>query len=419
MRPALLLAMVVLVACKPGDAPKTGGPGRGGPVPVLAATVLRKEMPVTVRAVGNVRPVQTVTIRPQVGGQIREVHFEEGAEVAKDALLFTIDPRPFEVAAAQAKARLAQTMANRDQALDQQKRYTGLSRTGAVATEQLEQFKTSAEALGATVDAEEAAVRAAQLQLDYCSVRSPIAGRAGRRLVDLGNVVQPNTSELVMINQITPIEVAFAVPERLVGPIRAASGERELPVSAAPSGDRARVAAGTLSFVDNAVQASTGTINLKAAFPNEEEALWPGQFVDVTLTLAVEIDAVVAPAAAIQSGQQGTYVMLIKTDSTVEPRPVRVDRMAGQEAVIAEGLKGGERVVVDGHVRLMPGAKVLVREKSAVEGGDFGATSNVQRPTSNVQRPKPESEKPERFALTLQRGTYGGPASPLDGPLGL
>ncbi len=363
----------LLVGCqkKAAEAPGGGRGGAGGPVPVLAGEAVQKPMAVTANAIGNVRPVETVSIKPQVGGPIREVQFQEGQEVKKGDLLFTIDARPFEVSLAEAEARLTQAQAQQGTAQNQAQRYTSLSKTGVVAKEQTEQLQSSAQSLTAGVLAAEAAVKAAKLQVEYSQVRAPISGRAGQRLVDLGNVVTANTTEMVVINKIEPIEVRFAVPERYLPQVREYSAKSPLPVRATPQGDAARAAQGELTFIDNAVKPASGTVELKATFPNADRALWPGQFVDVTLTLMTQPEAVVVPSQAVQSSQKGQYVFVIKPDSTAEQRSVKLDRTMGAESVISEGLKAGERVVLDGHLRLTPGAKVQVKTvapQSTTEG---------------------------------------------------
>lgn len=367
--PRLLLALLLLpslAACKKSVAGREGG-GRGGSVPVLAGEVKRMDVPLIVKAIGAVRPPATVTVKPQVGGQIAAVHFKQGQEVKKGDPLFTIDKRPFEVAYAQAQATLEQARAQAVNAEDQSTRYKALSKTGAVAAEQFEQIKLTLRTTAAAVKAAEAGVQNAQLQLDYCDIRAPLTGRVGKYLVDPGNVVQANQTDLVVINQLDPIEVAFAVAERYLDEIRRYSGEGELKVVALPDGKELRPVDGKLIFVDNAVKPATGTIELKGVFANNPKVLWPGQFVDVELWLTTDRDAVVAPASAVQAGQEGQFVYVIKPDQTVEARKVVVARTNDDAAVIHEGLKGGEKIVIDGQSRLGPGAKVEI--KSGLDGG--------------------------------------------------
>jgi len=330
-------------------------------VPVAATRVIAKEMPVVLRAIGNVRPSATVSIKPRVGGIIASVHFQEGQEVKAGDVLFTIDPKPYEVALAQARAALAQVQEGAENAQQQAKRYSSLGKSGAVAKEQLDQVTSTAKASAAGSEAAEAAVKEAQIQLGYTNIKTPITGRTGRRLIDAGNVVVANTTELVVVNALSPIEVLFAPPEQFLSDINRYSADRKLRVSATPTGKGGRAAEGELTFVDNTVKQTSGTIDLKATFPNEDFALWPGQFVDVTLELTTEPNALVIPAPAVQTGQRGHYVFVIKADATVEMRHVEMTRTVGSEAVISTGLAQGELVVTDGHIRLFPGVKVEVK----------------------------------------------------------
>ncbi len=347
-------------AChKPAPAAQNGRDGGG--VPVLAADVVRKDVPLIVKAIGSVHPPASVTIKPQVGGQIAELHFKEGQELKKGDRLFTIDKRPYEVALQQAQASLDLALAQAANAEDQSARYKTLSKTGAVAAEQFDQIKTNLRTTAAAVKSAEAVVRNAQLQVEYCDIRSPLEGRAGKYLVDAGNVVQANQSDLVVINQIDPIEVTFAVAERYLGEIRRYAAEGELKVVAVPDGKELRPVEGQLVFVDNSVKSATGTIGLKARFANNPKVLWPGQFVDVELWLTTDRDVVVAPTAAVQTGQTGQFVYIIQADQTVEARIVVLARATEDDAVIREGLKGGEKIVLDGHSRLGPGARVEIK----------------------------------------------------------
>jgi multidrug efflux system membrane fusion protein len=382
--------LVALTACSKPSAPLSSGRGDGG-VPVLAGEVERKDVPLIVRAIGVVHPRASVTIKPQVGGQIAQVHFKEGQELKTGDPLFTIDKRPFEVALQQAQAALDLAEAQAANAEDQSTRYKTLSKTGAVAAEQFDQIKTTLRTTAAGVKSAEAVVSNAQLQVEYCDIRSPIEGRAGKYLVDAGNVVQANQTDLVVINQIDPIEVTFAVAERYLGEIRRYAGEGQLKVVAVPDGKELQPVEGKLIFVDNAVKSATGTIALKGLFTNNPKALWPGQFVDVELWLTTDRDAVVAPAAAVQTGQDGQFVYIIKPDQTVEARKVVLARVAENDAVIREGLKGGEKIVLDGQSRLGPGSKVEV--KSSLTGEV--APRPPQKPTG-----KPASKSDEKAALT-------------------
>lgn len=354
---------LALAACSksPEGAPGGGG-GRGsGAVPVTVSEVLKKDMPVVLPGIGTVRPFSTVSVKPRVSGQIDRIHYREGQFVKEGDLLVTLDPKPFEVALAQAKAKQNQVGTQLLLAQKQADRYASLQRSGAVAKEQLDQVQSDLKIAQANAEAEKASVQAAELQLSYCTIRSPMAGRVGRRVVDAGNVIKADETELVVINQLQPIEVVFSVPEQFLGAISREMAKGPLKAGITPNENVGRQTSGELTFVDNTVKSATGTIELKAAFPNKDLTLWPGQFGEVTLTLSLQKGATVAPATAIQTGQKGSYVFVVKPDKTVEMRPVVVERTVGDESVIHKGLNPGESVVIDGHLRLFPGAKVELK----------------------------------------------------------
>jgi multidrug efflux system membrane fusion protein len=275
-------------------------------------------------------------------------------------MLFSIDPRPYQAALAQAEATLARDRAQAANAEADSKRYEDLVQKDYVTRQQYDAILANFKALGATVRADEAAVDRAKLDLDYCSIRSPIEGRTGAVMVQIGNIVKANDVTLVAINQIVPIYLSFAVPERELDEIRKRQAQGKLLVQAEDAATSQLISKGELTFVDNTVDRATGTIGLKATFANQDRALWPGEFVNAVLTLATEQNAVVAPAGAIQNGQQGTYAYVVKADQTVESRPVTVARNAPDGAVIEKGLAPGETVVTDGQLRLSPGAKIEV-----------------------------------------------------------
>jgi membrane fusion protein, multidrug efflux system len=336
-------------------------------VPVTVGTVMRKSMPVELAAIGNVQPYSTVAVKALINGELTEVHFREGQDVRKGDLLFTIDPRPYQAALAQAEAALARDRAQAKNAEADARRYAELVEKDYVTQEQFDQTQAASAAAQATVQADEAAVEAARVNLGYCTIRSPIDGRTGNLMVHAGNVIKANDVPLVTINQITPVYVAFSVPEQQLSEIkkRAAAGKLDVLALLAASG--AEPNHGQLSFIDNAVDPSTGTIQLKATFPNRSRSLWPGEFVNVRLVLSQESNAVVAPARAVQTGQEGEFVFVVKSDDTVESRPVTVARTVDQDAIIEKGLDPGERVVTDGQLRLVPGARVEI--KSDLSGG--------------------------------------------------
>lgn len=361
LRAGAFLALAVVCGCSP---PIKAPPREA--VPVQVGTVIRREMPIEVSAIGHVESVATVAVKAQTGGQIVDVALREGQDVHKGDLLLTIDPRPFASALAQARANLERDRARAKSAADDVKRYADLVARDYVTAQQFDQAKAEAAAAQATVQADEAAVENARLQLEYTSVRAPIDGRTGSLLVQIGNVVKANDDRtLVHINQIQPIFVSFSVPESHFGEITRRSRAARLAVFATPQ-DGGAPTRGELSFLDNAVNASTGTILLKATFTNADKRLWPGQFVSVVLNLATEMDAIVAPSQAVQTGQSGQFVFVVKDDLTVESRPVTVARVSGPLAVIAKGLAAGERVVTDGQLRLSPGTKIEIKAAQEV-----------------------------------------------------
>jgi multidrug efflux system membrane fusion protein len=329
---------------------------------VTAARVERRDLPVEVTAIGHVEPYSTVSVKSQVNGTLESVAFKEGQDVHKGDLLFRIDPRPFDAALAQARANLARDRAQEKNASAEVGRYEGLVEKDYVTREQYDQVKANADALASTVKASEAAVENAALQLSWCTISSPIDGRTGGLLVHAGNVIKANDDKpLVVINQVQPVYVTFSTPEATLAEIRRRGGA-PLAVTVAPPGDAAHPKNGSLSFIDNAVDATTGTITLKATFANADEALWPGAYVNVTVVLRNEAGAVVVPSPAVQTGQNGSYVYVIKADSTVESREVGVERTQGALTVVARGLSPGEQVVTDGQLRLAPGARVEVKK---------------------------------------------------------
>lgn len=359
----LMMMMGVLVAT--GCRRPVGGEVRregGGVVPVLAAAAVRRDLPVQLEAIGRVAAVASVAVKPQVTGRVVALHFAEGDEVEAGDLLVTIDARPFEVALAQAEAELAEAASGAENAQDQARRYTELNRSGGASKEQIEQYVTAARQSAAQVESARAAVQKAELELAYCSLRAAIPGRTGRHLVTPGNVVTANVTDLVVINQIAPIDVVFSVPEQHLAVLQAGLRAGEVKATAVLGGAEPRRVEGALRFIDNTVRAGAGTIELKAGFANDPPVLWPGQFVTVILDVAVQRDAVVVPASAPQPGPDGSYVFVVGEDRTVTAQPVRVERTQGEEAVIAEGLRGGELVVTDGHSRLTRGVKVEVKE---------------------------------------------------------
>jgi len=342
-------------------------PQRGAPaVPVTTASVVTKTVPVRVNAIGNVEPYTTVAVKARVDGQIVSVHFKEGDEVRQGSVLFEIDPRPFAAALKQAQANLLKDRALLDRANEQEKRYKDLLAKNFISADAYEQVRTNAETAAATVAADEAAIDSAKLSLEYCTIRSPITGYAGRIQIQQGNLVKANdVNPLVTVNQVVPIFTSFSIPEQNIGDVRKHQAQGDLRVEATfPNSAHAPVA-GKLSFLDNTADTTTGTIRLKAEFPNTDKALWPGQFVNVVLTLYEQKDAVVTPSAAVQNGPSGQYVFVVKPDMTVELRNIKVSRAEGDDTVVASGLAPGDQVVTVGQLRLAPGSRVSVGKSPA------------------------------------------------------
>ncbi len=362
-----LLGCGLLSSCSGSKA----APPRVTAVPILAATVEKKDVPLQVRAIGAVEAYSNVSVKTQITGELTGVHFKEGQDVNKGQLLFTLDKRPFEAALKQAQGMLAKDQAQSANARAQAKRYESLNRAGVVSKEEYEQMQSNADALDAAVLADQAAVDNARVQLAYCSIFSPIDGRTGPLLIHQGNMIKANdTPFLVSINQVQPIYATFTVPEQNLADIKHYSNQGKLRVQALIPNDTRGPVGGWLSFVDNTVDQATGTIKLKGEFANADRRLWPGQFVDVVLTLAQQPNAIVVPSQAIQNGQTGQFVMVIKPDMTVEARPVILDRSTDGQAVISKGLTAGEQVVTDGQLRLVPGVTRVELKQATAPSSD-------------------------------------------------
>jgi len=344
-----------------GDAAASAGAAGQPPsgeelLPVSVARAERKDVPLQLRSVGRVESPASVVLRPQVEGPIVEVRFTEGDEVTAGDVLLRLDDRRFQAELRAAEANLdADTAMARDALTTLQQ----LQRVGDLMSErEVQRAQASSDAAAAKVVADQAEVDLARLRLEYCSIRAPITGRTGTLEVRVGSVVKENDTPLLTIRQLAPIRAAFSVPEQQLGEIQAEQARAPLAVEVqAASGPPAT---GRLTFIDNAVDPTTGTVRLMATFDNADRALWPGQFVEVQLTLSVEAGAVVVPAPAVQPGQAGPFVFVVTEQGTVEQRPVTVSRTAGGESLIAEGLQGGETVVTAGQLRLSPGVRVSV-----------------------------------------------------------
>ncbi len=396
----LLVATILLSSC--GSAPSdVGGGGKGkkgkgkngdsGPVPVVVAKSGLKNVPIEIAVVGNVEAYSVVTVRAQTGGMLTKVNFQEGDYVKKGDLLFVIDRKPLEgqmksamanlqkstAQELQAEANLNRDTANAKYAREQSDRYLKLVEEGIFAKEQGEQLKSNADAQAQLLEADKAAINSAKaqmesdqsainnlnIQLGYTSVTAQIDGRTGNILQKAGNIIATGTTDLATINQVQPIYVTFAVPEARLADIKRYNAQGALPVTAIAQDGSGDMEAGELTFIDNAVDTSTGTIKLKATFKNAGRKLWPGQFVNVTVRLTTRPNAVVVPNQAVQTGQDGTYIYVVKQDRTVEVRPVTVGPRVDQDLVIDKGLEAGETIVTEGQLRLQPGSRVQFRDQ--------------------------------------------------------
>jgi len=377
--------------------------GGGGPVPVVVGRVVQKDIPVDLASIGNVEAYSTISIRSQITGILQDVRFREGDFVKTGQLLFTVDPRPYQAAVDQAEATLtrdkallvqAEAQLQKDLASDQYnsaeaKRLASLHERGLVPRDQSEQGKASADASSATVNADkaniegakatlvaqQAAVESARLQLAYTQIKSPIDGHTGNMMIKAGNLVSANQTELITITQVEPIYVTFSLPAMHLDDIKKHSADGSVAVTATPQTAGGQPANGKLTFLDNAVDPSTDTIKLKATFANSDRALWPGQFARVSVRVAVLPNATVVSTEAVQTGQDGQFVFLVKPDQTVEQRPIKVGQTVDQDVVITAGLRPGDQVVTEGQLRLEPGSRITradPRTGEAAPGGGRG-----------------------------------------------
>jgi len=372
---AALAASLAASACSGGEAVSTtppAGGGRGGgvqnaAVPVTVEKAIQKSMPITIEGIGTVIAASTVSVHAQITGEMTSVNFKEGEDVEKGQVLVTLDKRPFEAALQQAQATLDKDVAQAANARSQAARYQDLLQRGIATREQVDTMRTQAASLDATVAADRANVETAKVQLTYATITAPMSGRTGLLQIHPGNLVRANdTQPIVTVNKITPVYVSFSVPEAQLPALkRFIATQGTLPASAIAPTDTGAPSTGRVNFIDNAVDPTTGTIKVKGTFANEDRRLWPGQFVNVTVTLTSDPNAVVVPSAAVQTGQQGTFVFIVKPDQTVELRPVTVARLAGDETVVQSGVAAGDTVVTDGHLRLVPGSRISVKNPTA------------------------------------------------------
>lgn len=382
-----VFALVALTACSRGiPAPQTVGAASITVIPVKIATAELRSIPVEIKAIGNVEAFTTIAVKAQIGGALIKAHFKEGDSIRQGDALFEIDPRPYQESILQLEANLARDKALRTQAeaalaraeaqeahfSKQTERYERLAAQGIFSRVQADEAalearsrrtdvhaeKASIESFSAAIRADEAALGNARLNLGYCTIKSPITGHAGNVLVKEGNLVKANDVDLVTIRQVAPIYVTFAIPEDRLLALRELISRGDLTIGAGIPGDTRQPARGKVTFLDNSVDTATGTIHMKATFPNADAHLWPGQFVDVRVLLEERTNAIVIPAAAVQTGQSGNYVYVVKPDDTVEMRNITAGPRAGRIIAIDKGVQSGDRVVTEGHLRLAPGIKV-------------------------------------------------------------
>ncbi len=359
------VAIAAASACSATDAEVAPAAPNQPTIPVTVARVVEKEMPLEVTAVGTVEAYSTVAVRAQVTGEMKAVNFRQGDDVEAGQVLFMLDRRPLEAALNQAEANLQRDTAQLANAKVIAQRMEDLVERGVGTREQRDTARTTAAALEAVVGANTAAVENARVQLQYATIRAPISGRTGALMVNAGNLVRANDqTPLVVINQVSPIYVSFGIPEALLTSLRQFMAQRELEVLATPPNEPGPPARGRITFVDNQVDQTTGTIRIKATFPNGDHSLWPGQFVNVVIHMATDPRAIVVPSVSVQAGPEGQYVYVVKNDQTVEMRKVVVRRTAGPETILQEGVKPGETVVTDGQLRLVPGSRISVKDDS-------------------------------------------------------
>lgn len=377
---------------------KGGKGGRGGPITVKATSAVVKPMPVLIEAVGTVEAEQSVQVRAQVSGVLQGVQFKEGDRVKAGQLLFQIDPRTFQAQYNQALAALARDKAQLENARAQQERLEPLLKREFITRQEYDVAVTSAKSLEATVQAGQANVEQARIQFEYSRIVAPISGRTGQLAVRPGNLVLASGGgvPLVTINSMDPILVSFSIPERQLEEIRRFQNDKTMRIEILPDRAGPAVATGKLVFVDNTVTTQTGTVLLKTRVENAKEVIWPGQFVNVRVVLTVEPEAVVLPEAAVQPGQEGSFVYLIDESSKVKVQPVKVSRQLGTEVVIASGVKAGDRVITEIPQTLSPGATVQIADaegKSKKGEGKKGGGKKGEGKKSEAEGGKPEAAK--------------------------
>ena len=386
----VLFLLTLVAGCSKQEKAAAGGPLPA--VPVTVATVEQRDVPVTIRAIGNVEPIEKVDIKTQVQGQVVAVHFKEGQDVKKSDLLFEIDPRQAQADLNKAQGQLTKDKAVAVNARADADRFAALFKEGVTSKQEYDRAVSAADSADATVASDQAMVENARLQVRYTKIDAPVSGRTGNLAVTVGNIVKANEAVLVTINQIDPIYVSFSIPEQQFPDVKKYMGSG-LTVEAVPQG--AAVGSGVqgkVTFIDNNVDLATGTIRLKATFANLKNVLWPGQFADVVLTLTHQPNSIVIPSAGVNVGQNGQYTFVVGADNTVSLRNVTVQRTFADQSIIADGLKPGETVITDGQLRLTNGSRVEIKGKYAppqaipgIAGSDLPATPNV--PNTSLPAP--------------------------------
>jgi len=343
------------------------------PIPISVAQAEQRDVPIVVNAVGTIAPYSTVQIKTMVSAEISQAFFKEGDFVKKGQLLFQLDPRSFDADLLRARGQLARDKATAVTARANAMRYAALFKEGVIARELYENMMSAADQAEAAVVADEGAVESARVSVTFTKIYSPINGRTGNLQLYPGNVSKANDLPLVTINEVSPIYASFSIPEQFLPEVKRQMTKGGLQVQATIPSTTVPADIGKVTFIDNTVDRTTGTITLKATFLNKDNKLWPGQFVTVVLTLSNRPNATTVPSQAVQSGQQGPYLFVVKADKTVEMRLVKLGPQYQSQLIIEEGVKPGETVVTDGHVRLVPGSKVDIKQAESPQPDSSGA----------------------------------------------
>lgn len=381
--------LIALLFSANGCSQKTAPPPPRPPAPVVVSVATQRDVPVILRAIGNVEASEVVTIKSQISGELVKVNFKEGQDVKKGDILFQIDNRSYLAQLKKAEAALARNRVILENARTNYERYRQLVKEGIVTPEQAESYRTAAESADASVASDRAEVENARTQLSYCTITAPTSGRLGILAVHQGNVVKANDMPLVTINKISPVKVLFAIPEKDLADIKRQLAKGKVVVEAEATGAETVKEQGLIDFLDNSVEVASGTIKLKGVFSNAKKRLWPGQLVNVSITMSIRKNAVVVPTQAIQTGQQGQYLLVVKADSTAELRPVTVGPVSNGHTVIEKGLQAGEQVIIDGQVRVIPGTKVEIKSGTGNQGSGPANVKTVPSPQSRVSSSQP------------------------------